>query len=159
MTPGDAARTWGIAYTSIGVNGYYEFPDLYGDDTPYTVCLDITPATEWTLDMVREWGVAVDPAALGRRCITTAVSRAPARRRWTQGGRPHRLRVVGEQSVQFARSLSEDDIECTITATNEGETILYGAYDAGVLAEDYYPCSDYSTCAAADPAPDVERRT
>ncbi len=66
-------RSGGIAYTSIDGNGYYEFPDLYGDDTPYTVCLDITPATEWTLDMVREWGVAVDPGRVGRRCITTLV--------------------------------------------------------------------------------------
>ena len=57
LCPGDDA--WGcrdevgIASTSIDANGNYEFPDLYGDDTPYTVCLDITPPTEWTLDMVR----------------------------------------------------------------------------------------------------------
>ena len=141
----------GIASTSIRVtDGYYVFPDLWGDDTPYTVCLDITPATEWTLDMVREWGVAVDPGWVGRRCFTTLVGTGAPTLDW---GVVHIASELSVSKVCDTTSLSEGDIECTITATNEGETILYGAYDAGVIAEDYYPCSDFDL-ADADPAPD-----
>ena len=140
----------GIASTSIDVNGYYEFPDLWGDDTPYSVCLDIAPPTEWTLDMVREWGVAVDPGWVGRRCFTTLVGTGAPTLDW---GVVHIASELSVSKVCDTTSLSEGDIECTITATNEGETILYGAYDAGVIAEDYYPCSDFDL-ADADPAPD-----
>jgi len=154
LCPGDdtggCRENGGIAYTSIDVNGYYEFPDLYGDDTPYTVCLDITPPTEWTLDMVREWGVAVDPGYVSRRCFTTLVGTGAPTLDW---GVVHIASELSVSKVCDTTSLSEGDIECTITATNEGETILYGAYDAGVIAEDYYPCSDFDL-ADADPAPD-----
>jgi len=145
----------GIASTSIGVNGYYLFPDLWGDDTPYTVCLDITPVTEWTLDMVREWGVAVDPGWVGRRCFTTLVGTGAPTLDW---GVVHIASELSITKVCDTTSLSEGDIECTITAANEGETILYGAYDEGVLAEDYYPCGDFDL-AAADPAPDESGET
>jgi len=154
LCPGDDAGGCrdeaGIASTSIGVNGYYEFPDLWGDDTPYTVCLDITPSTEWTLDMVREWGQSVDPGRVGRRCITTLVGTGAPTLEW---GVVHIASEFSVSKVCSSTSLSEGDIECTITAANEGETILFGAYDEGVLAEDYYRCGDFDL-AAADPAPD-----
>jgi hypothetical protein len=154
LCPGDDA--WGcrdvpgIASTSIDANGYYEFPDLYGDDTPYTVCLDITPSAEWTLDMVREWGVAVDPGDVSRRCFTTLVGTGAPTLDW---GVVHIASALSVSKVCSPTSLDEGDIECTITVSNEGETILYGAYDAGVLAEDYYRCGDFDL-ADADPAPD-----
>jgi len=156
LCPGDDAwgcrEESGIASTSIGVNGYYNFPGLPGDDTPYTVCLDITPPTEWTLDMVREWGGVngVDPGRVSRRCITTLVGTGAPTLDW---GVVHITSELSITKVCDSTSLSQGDIDCTITAANEGETILYGAGDDGVIAEDYYPCGDFDL-ADADPAPD-----
>ena len=156
LCPGDDAwgcrEEAGIASTSIGANGYYNFPELWGDDTPYTVCLDITPPTEWTLDMVREWGGVngVDPGRVSRRCIMTRVGTGAPTLDW---GVVHITSELSITKVCDSTSLSQGDIDCTITAANEGETILYGAGDDGVIAEDYYPCGDFDL-AAADPTPD-----
>jgi len=149
---GGCRENGGIAYTSIDGNGYYEFPDLYGDDTPYTVCLDITPPTEWTLTMVREWGAVVDPGDVHYRCFTTLVGTGAPTLDW---GVAHIASELSITKVCDPMSLSQGEIECTITAANEGETILWGAYayEGGVVAEDYYPCTDFDL-AAADPPPD-----
>ena len=139
----------GIASTSIRVtDGYYVFPDLWGDDTPYTVCLDITPATEWTLDMVREWGDVVSPGDVRRRCFTTLVGTGAPTLDW---GVVHIASELSITKVCDPMSLSEGDIECTITARNDGETILYGLNGDGVMVEDYYPCGDFDLAAAHAP--------
>jgi len=142
----------GIASTSIRVtDGYYVFPDLWGDDTPYTVCLDITPPTEWTLTMVREWTVNVNAGRVYRRCITTKVGTGAPTLDW---GVAHIASELSITKVCDPMSLSEGDIECTITARNDGETILWGASESeGIIVEDWYPCDDFELV-SADPEAD-----
>jgi hypothetical protein len=140
----------GIASTSIDANGNYEFPDLYGDDTPYTVCLDIAPPTEWTLDMVREWGAVTDAGRVYRRCIVTLVGTGAPTLEW---GVVHIASDLSVSKVCSPTALNQGEIGCTITATNEGDTILWGADEGdGVSVGDFYLCTDFDLV-AADPPP------
>jgi hypothetical protein len=146
--------TWGcreqayLGSKSIEANGYYEFTDIPEGD--FTVCLDITPPTEWTLTMVREWGAAVDPDRVNLRCITTNVGTGAPPLDW---GIAHIASELSVTKVCAPMSLSQGDIECSITATNEGDTILTGAGDDGVIVEDYYLCDDFDLVDAT-PEPD-----
>jgi hypothetical protein len=140
----------GIASTSIGADGSYEFPDLYGDDTPYTVCLDITPPTEWTLDMVREWGQGTDAGRVVARCITTLVGTGAPTLEW---GVVHIASELSTSKVCSPLALNQGEIACTITTTNTGQTILWGADEGdGVSVLDFYYCADFDLV-TADPPP------
>jgi len=137
----------GIASTSIDVNGRYEFTGIPEGD--FTVCLDITPPTEWTLDMVRLEGDDVDPGYVGERCFTTLVGTGAPTLDW---GVVHIASELSVSKVCSPTTLNQGEIACTITATNEGETILFGPGDGGVMVEDYYRCDDFGLYGDPPPA-------
>jgi hypothetical protein len=133
----------GTESTSIDGDGNYEFADLEAGD--YTVCLDVTPATEWTLTMVQKWGTPVDASDVHLRCIEVEVGSGDVCLDWGIANVPSKLSVT---KVCDSTSLAQEEIECTITAKNEGETVLLGT---GV--EDYYSSDDFGFV-DADPSVD-----
>ena len=98
--------------------------------------------------MVREWGDVVSPGDVRRRCFTTLVGTGAPPLDW---GVVHIASELSITKVCDPMSLSQGDIECTITARNDGETNLYGLNGDGVMVEDYYPCGDFDLAAAHAP--------
>jgi hypothetical protein len=98
--------------------------------------------------MVRELGLNVNAGRVIRRCLMTLVGTGAPTLDW---GVAHIASELSITKVCDPMSLSEGNIECTITARNDGETILYGLNDDGVMVEDYYACGDFDLAAAHAP--------
>jgi hypothetical protein len=131
----------GMAWTSIDVGGNYHFADLAAGW--YTVCLDVTPPTDWTLTMVLHNGSQADPNDVDLRCYAVELGTGSPSLDW---GIAHIASELSVTKVCAPMSLSQGDIECTITAKNEGETILP---EVGV--QDYYLCNDFDLYGSPDP--------
>jgi hypothetical protein len=127
--------------TSIDGSGGYHFTQLPAGW--YTVCLDVTPPTEWTLTMVLHNGSQADPNDVDLRCYAVELGTGSPSLDW---GIAHIASELSVTKVCAPMSLSQGDIECTITAKNEGETILP---EVGV--QDYYLCNDFDLYGSPDP--------
>jgi hypothetical protein len=127
--------------TSIDGSGGYHFTQLPAGW--YTVCLDVTPPTEWTLTMVRVGGPPAPTGDVNLRCIAVETGTGSPTLDW---GIAHIASELSVTKVCAPMSLSQGDIECTITAKNEGETILP---EVGV--QDYYLCNDFDLYGSPDP--------
>ena len=100
-------------------DGTYEFPGLQTGD--YWVCLDVDPMYDWTLTKVKINGSDANPSNTPDRCVPVTADGEEA----VDWGVVHMASKFAFTKECDSADLAAEEITCTLTVANVGETILY----------------------------------
>jgi len=100
-------------------DGTYEFPGPQAGE--YWVCLDVDPIYDWTLTKVKINGSNSDPSNTPDRCVPV-VADGEEVVDWALVHMASKFEFTKECDSE---DLSSEEITCTLTVANVGETILY----------------------------------
>lgn len=130
---------WDCEESAMEPDGTYAFTGLDAGD--YELCIEVTPLTEWTLTMVLINGSSAEPAG---RCYNIEVGTGDKTVNW---GLANVSSEFSFTKVCDTDSIRAEEINCTLTVENSGETVLFSRN-----VWDYYTCGALEFV-SADPAP------
>jgi hypothetical protein len=108
-----------IDTVAMGNDGTYEFPGLSAGE--YWVCLDVDPAYDWTLTKVKINGSDSDTSNTPDRCVPVTADGEEV----VNWGVVHMASKFEFSKECDSEDLASEEITCTLTVANVGETILY----------------------------------